>query len=197
MACTNNIESEKKIDVDVTNIEQSNDSIIFISECSNEHFIAILQQKRNLLNNTFVLTIKSKDGLKKKVHVLNVRPNKSQIDYCTDDYVVIGFPCGGPCYSQIIVFNRENRPIEQYSYVQRVYNNANIIAYIKNEEFEKLIIHNFANGKELEVDISDNILINYGQMDTLYMIKDKLALQYNSKDKKSIKKIVDLKSIKN
>lgn len=197
IACSSNIKSEKKIDVDITNREQSNDSIVFINQCSNDYFTAILQEKPNLDSNAFVLTIESKDGLKKKVHILNVRPNKSQINYCTIDYIVIGFPCGGHCYSQVFVFNIENRPTEQYCYVQRVYNNANIIAYIKNEEFEKLLVHNFENGKELEVDISDNILINYRLMDTLYMIKDKLVLKYTSKDKKTIKKIVDLKSIKN
>jgi hypothetical protein len=108
---------------------------------------------------------------------------------------VVGFPCGGPCYSQVFIFTDNKRPIEQYNYSQKIKNNQNIIAHIKNEQFEKLIIHNFFNSKELIVDISDSNLWNYGQMDSMLVKKNNLILYYKSVKKTSKSKTIDLKSI--
>lgn len=159
-----------------------------------DNYISKLEEIPNRDSNAYKLTISLKNGDKLFAKILNTRPQASMINYCTDLYTVVGFSCGGPCYSQVFVFTDKNRPTEQYSYAQRVIEYPNIIAHIKDEEFEKLIVHNFNNGKELKIDISDGHLINYGHMDTMYIAKNDLVLIYPS-NKKLKKKIVNIESI--
>jgi hypothetical protein len=122
--------------------------------------------------------------------------DRCSINYCEKDYVVVGFACGGPCYSQVFIFT-DNRENKQFDYGQRISNNSNIIAHIKDEEFEKLIIHNFKNGKELIVNNSDIDWMYYGQMDTLYLLGSTLKLEYQTENKQTKKKSVSLKQIMN
>lgn len=161
-----------------------------------DNYISKLEELPNKDSNAYKLTISSKNGKKAFTKILNTRPGGSMINYCTDLYTVVGFSCGGPCYTQIFVFTDKNRPIEQYSYAQRVIDYPNIIAHIKNEEFEKLFVRNFNNGKELKIDISDGHLINYGHMDTMYILKNDLVVIYPS-NKKQKKKIINIESILN
>lgn len=163
--------------------------------CENDAFISVLEELPNEESNAYRIKITSKDGKKEFIKVLDTRPRMSKIVECNSTYTVVGFPCGGPCYSQVFVFTDENKPIEQFDYVQRVEGNDNIIAHIKDEEFEKLIVHNLLNGRELIVDISDRYLLNYSQMDSLILKKDKLILYYEAVDKQYKTKIVDLKSL--
>jgi hypothetical protein len=158
-------------------------------------YISKLEEIPNRDSNAYKLTISLKNGEKSFSKIVDTRPKMSHINYCNDLYTVVGFPCGGPCYSQVFVFTDENRPIEQYDYCQMVKNKPNIIAHIRNEEFEKLIIHNFNNNKELTVDIADNNRWNYGQMDSMIMKKENLILYYTSEKQTGIKKTVSLKSI--
>ncbi|RZK11580.1 MAG: hypothetical protein EOO46_06230 [Flavobacterium sp.] len=171
------------------------DSFVFVNDCSSSSFISVLEENQKLKENGSVLTIKSKDGSIKKVDTLNVRPTLSNINYCTEDYVVVGFACGGPCYSQVFIFTKEDRPNEQFSYPQRVYSHPNIIVHIEKEEFENLIIHNFDNGKDLTVFIKDSDPLDYGHLDTLFIKKNKIIMEYTSANNTSKKRIVDLKSI--
>jgi hypothetical protein len=159
-----------------------------------DNFISKLDEIPNRDSNAYKLTISLKNGKKLFTKILNTRPQRSMINYCTDLYTVVGFSCGGPCYSQVFVFTDKNRPSEQYGYAQRVIDYPNIIAHIKNEEFEKLFVRNFNNGKELKIDISDGHLINYGHMDTMYIVKNDLVIMYPS-NKKLKKKIVNIESI--
>lgn len=167
---------------------------LYIRESDN--YISKLEEIPNRDSNAYKLTISLKNGEKQFTKILNTRPERSMINYCTDLYTVVGFSCGGPCYTQIFVFTDKNRPIEQYSYAQRVIDYPNIIAHIKNEEFEKLFVRNFNNGKELKIDISDGHLINYGHMDTMYILKNDLVVIYPS-NKKQKKKIINIESILN
>lgn len=171
------------------------DSCVLINTCGNKTFISKLEELPNLDKNAFRLTIESRNGSLKKVHTLDARPSLTSISYCTDDYTVVGFSCGGPCYSQIYVFTKEERPNEQYDYAQQIHGISNIIAHIEHEEFEKLILHNFENGKEMKVDISDGDLMMYGQMDSIYKKNHKIVLNYSSPEQKPITKIVHLDSI--
>ena len=95
----------------------------------------------------------------------------------------------------MFVFTDKNRHIEQYSYAQEVKNNTSIIAYIKDEAFENLIIHNFLNDKELFIDISDMNYWVYGQADSLIFQNENLLLHYASIDNEFVTKEVSLKSI--
>ncbi|MDI1255964.1 MAG: hypothetical protein PSV16_07665 [Flavobacterium sp.] len=166
-----------------------------IYNCENSNFTSVLEEIPNRSSNAYKITITSKKGEKKITKILDTRPTMSQINYCNDLYTVVGFPCGGPCYSQVFIFTDKNRPVEQYDYAQEVKNNQNIIAHIKNEEFEKLIIHNFLNSKELIVDIPDSNFWNYGQMDSMLVRKDNLVLYYVSVKKKNKTKTINLKTI--
>ena len=161
--------------------------------CENNKYISVLQEIPNQKSNAYKITITSKNGKEKITKILDVRPCMSQINYCNNLYTVVGFPCGGPCYSQVFIFTVKDRPIEQYNYSQKVKNNQNIIAHINNEEFEKLIIHNFLNNKELIINISDSNMSNYGQMDSMIVKKDRLILHYLSINNKNKIKIIDLK----
>jgi len=171
------------------------DSMVFVNNCSSNSFISSLEENTKVEDHAFILTIASKDGKMRKVDTLDVRPSLSHIEYCTEDYVVVGFACGGPCYSQVFIFTQEDRPNEQFTYSQRVYANPNIITHIENEEFEKLIVHNLKNGKELKVFLEDSDLLSYGHMDTLFMIKNKLVMEYTNVKDQLKKRVVNLESI--
>lgn len=166
---------------------------IYHCECSS--FASELEEIPGRNTDAYKLTIRSKKGNYKFTKILDTRPEMSQIDYCNDLYTVVGFACGGPCFTRVFVFTDKSRPNEQYGYPREVKNNPNIIAHIKDEEFEKLIIHNFSNSKELTVDISDDIVLPYGQIDSLVFNKDYLSLYYISDKNKKITKRINLKSI--
>ncbi len=76
-----------------------------------------------------------------------------QIDWCTDEYIVLKSPCGGPCYGNAFIFLDQERKVENYRYCQQVENSENLIIYRQNEEFEIVRIRNLANRKELIVEI--------------------------------------------
>ncbi len=173
------------------------DSIQLIDSCTNDRFISKLHENINLDSNAYILTITSIDGLNKIVQHLDLPSGKGQINYCHEDYTVVGFSCGGPCYSQVFVFTKEKRPNEQFNYCQQIPTHPNLIVHIENEEFEKLIIHNFDTGKELTIDIPDNNFWNYGQMDTLFMVKNNLVLKYTTDNKLQKQKMVNLEKILN
>jgi hypothetical protein len=169
----------EKIDfVESSPVSSKQDSIILINECHSESYKSKLEENLNLDSNAFVLTIQSRHGLIKKQQ-LNLRPKGSKINYCTDRYVVVGFSCGGPCYAQFFIFTSEDRPVESFAYCQRIPEHLNIVAHIKNENFSTLTIHNFDTNKELNIELPDyNDLLSYGHMDTMYIEKNDLSIQY-------------------
>ena len=162
-----------------------------------DNYISKLEEISGRDTGAYKLTITSKKDQTKFTKVLDVRPRASHINYCNDLYTVVGFSCGGPCSSQVFVFTDETRPSEQFTYVQSLPEHPNIIAHIENEEFEKLIVHNFDNSKELVVDNSDIHLMTYGRMDTLYIVGNNLKLEYQTANDKIRKKTVSLRKILN
>jgi hypothetical protein len=163
--------------------------------CESFRYISKLEEIPNADSNAYKLTISSKDSKRQFSKILNTRPGMSQINYCNDLYTVVGFSCGGPCYSQVFVSTDENKPTEQFDYSQKVKNNPNFIVHIQDEEFKELIVHNFENRKELLFDISDNNYWNYGQMDSIVMKNESLFVYYMNEKDKAIKKEVNLKPI--
>lgn len=162
-----------------------------------DNYISKLEEIPDIDSNAYRLTISSKNSEKHFSKILNTRPKASLINYCNDYYTVVGFSCGGPCYSQVFIFTDERRPIEQYDYTQSVTGYPNIIAHTKNEEFEKLIVHNFDNDKEIVVDNPDINFMNYGQMDTMYIIGKELRIEYRTEKDKTRKKTISLQKILN
>lgn len=160
-----------------------------------DNYISKLEEIPDRDSNAYKLTITFKNSKKQFSKILNTRPRASLINYCNDLYTVVGFSCGGPCRSQVFVFTDENRPTEQYDYAQSVVNYPNIIAHIKNEEFERLIVHNFDNGKELVIENPDLDLFHYGQMDTLFIEGEALKIEYLTDKMKTVKKTISLRKI--
>lgn len=163
--------------------------------CESDDFTSFLEEIPNKEKYPYKLTITSKKTNEKSVKILDVRPMMSRIKSCNHLYTVVSYPCGGPCYADVFIFNGENRKIEEFFYVQEVKNNLNIIGHIENEEFEKLIVHNFANGKNMTIDVSDNSISNYGHIDSMSVIKNDLILHYTSEDEKYKSKTVSVKKI--
>lgn len=170
-------------------------SIDSLYTCNCDKFISKLEEVPSKDSNAYRITIKSKEGTWKKSKLINTRPEMSRISYCNEYYTVVSFPCGGPCTSQLFIFTKEDRPDEQYGYTQIVNNNPNIICYIIDEEFEKLIFRNFLNNKETIVNNPESGLYNYGGMDSIIMKKEDVILYYTTESGKHQTKTVNIKSI--
>jgi hypothetical protein len=160
------------------------------------HFVSKLEEIPNRDSNAYKLTIASRDGKKRISKILNTRPQMSRISYCNDLYTAVGFPCGGPCYTDIFVLT-DGSKTKQFQFSQRISNKPNLIAHIKEEDFQTLRIHNLINDKELRIDISDCFHLNYTQMDTLYVLQNKLYIEYPNTTYKTVKKAVSISAILN
>lgn len=163
--------------------------------CKCDQFSSKLEEIPNKDTNAYRITIKSKDGTWKKSKLINTRPRMSRISYCNDFYTVVSFPCGGPCHSELFVFTKENRPDEQYGYTQIVKNDPNIISHIKNEEFEKLILHNLRNNKEMIVENPDSSFYSCGQMDSMIIENENIILHYSTETEMHKTKTINIKPL--
>jgi hypothetical protein len=177
-------------------VEKPN-QIIPIDSCDSPYYTAFLEGYENSRYDTCFLTIKSLENeLIKKVD-LNLPADRTSIKNCEQEFVVLGFSCGGPCYSRLFVFTDE-RKNQHFAFAQNISNNSNLVAHIKNEEFEYLYVFNLKNQKELKIDISDNDWeVNYGQIDKLYVMSKNLVIEYQTVDKKTRRQIISLKRILN
>lgn len=199
VACSNN---DKPVEIKKTSSIKKEpvkvvrrDSIKLINDCGSNSYTSKLEENHTLDSNSFLLTIQFKDGSEEKRYTLDAREELTRINYCTEDYTVVGFACGGPCYSQFFVFTKEDRPVEQYGFCQRVYSHPNIITHIKNEEFDTLIVHNFDNGNELKVGVTDCKWGYYSHIDTMYMQGNNLIINYPLDNDSLTTKVVNLESI--
>jgi len=165
-----------------------------IDYCNNLNYNAVLEEDINKGNDTCILRITSSKNEIIKLENLNLPIYRSSFTYCEKEYVIVGSTCGGSCYSEVFIFldNRKNR---QFYYCQKISNNSNLIAHIKNEEFKNLIIHNLKNDKELTINIPDNNWMNYGQMDTLFASGNNLIIEYQTEKNQIKKKIISIDEI--
>ncbi|NUY82205.1 hypothetical protein HUK80_14975 [Flavobacterium sp. MAH-1] len=166
-----------------------------IDSCTNENYRSILREIPDRSTNAYELTITSKNHKLQLNTFLDVRPKMSRITYCNDLCTVVGFACGGPCYSRVFVFTDKNRPQEQYEYAVQAKNSINFISHIEDEDFEHLIIRNLSNSKTMTVDVPDMNLWVYGQPDSIIVKKQILMLYYQAKNQKQVSKRVSLKPI--
>ena len=128
---------------------------------------------------------------------IDARPGFSKIISCNDKYVVVGFPCGGPCTANFFIFTDIKREPEVYGYVQFIAEHPQIITYIEDEVFENLIIRNLDNDKEKIVHNPDIISHQYGKMDSTSLMNNKLTLYYQTEENKTRIKKIDLSRILN
>jgi hypothetical protein len=189
--------NENTVDASTDSLIVQRDKVFLDSlyTCNCDQFISKLEEIPNKDTNAYRITIKSTAGTWKKSKLINTRPEMSRISYCNEFYTVVSFACGGPCHSELFVFTKEDRPDEQYGYTQIVKNNPNIISYVINEEFEKLIFHNFLNNKEMTVNNPESGLYNYGQMDSIIMKKENVILYYSTESEKHETKTINIRPI--
>jgi hypothetical protein len=181
-------------------LEHSIRSTLYVLDqqvCESDNYVSILEGIKDKTSNyAYKMTIISKKNGVKVTKIINPQPKQSTISYCTDSSAVVGFSCGGPCYNRTFIFIDKNKPNEQYLYQQEIKNNLDLIAHVREEDnYEKLIIHNFKNNKELVVDISEQSFYIYGRMDSIIYNNGHIFLHYYSKEKKKKTKKVNLKAI--
>lgn len=176
-------------------IERDKTFLDSLYTCECDQFISKIEEIPNKDSKAYRITIKSIDGTWKKSKLINTRTEMSRISFCNEYYTVVSFACGGPCHSELFVFTKQHRTDEQYEYTRIVKNNPNIISYIRDEEFEKLIFRNFLNNKEMVVNNPESGLYNYGQMDSIIMKKETIILYYSTESEKHETKTINIKSI--
>lgn len=189
--------NDKTVEVsdDLLIIERDKVFLDSLYTCECDQFISKLEEIPNKDTNAYRITIKSTDGTWKKSKLINTRPAMSRISNCNEFYTVVSFPCGGPCHSELFIFNKEDKPDEQYKFTQIVKNNPNIISFVRNEEFEKLIFRNFLNNKEMTVNNPLSGLFNYGQMDSIILKKENVILYYATESEKHEAKKINIQPI--
>ena len=189
--------NDNTLDVSTNTIIIERDKVFLDSmyTCKCDQFISKLEEIPNKDSNAYRITITSKDGTWKKSKLINTRPEMSRISYCNEYYTVVSFACGGPCHSELFVFTTDDKPDEQYGYTQIVKNNPNIIGYIKNEEFETLILHNFKNNKEMVVDIPEIGFYYYGQIDSMLIKNGNIILHYSTDNQMHETKTINIKPL--
>lgn len=194
-ATKSNTDVGTKNEIKADSAVHSNNTNSIIDQCNNAFFSAVLENDKTKGSDTCILKINLIDKKKDQFELLHVPADMSSIDYCEKDYVAVGYACGGPCHSRVFVFT-DHRKTQKFDYAQRIRNSTHLIAYIKNEDFEKLIVHNLENGKEAVIDIADNnAALNYGRMDTMYMKQNELFIKYPTTENKIIKKSIPLNEI--
>lgn len=199
----NMIDINKTTESDIFRSEPTNSLLIerdqaFLDSlytCECEQFISKLEEIPYKDSNAYRITISSADGAWEKSKLINTRPEMSRITFCNELYTTVSFACGGPCHSELFVFTEQDRSDEQYGYSQIVKNSPDIISYIRNEEFEKLILHNFMNSKEMTVNISEAGFYNYGQMDSMILENSNVILYYSTETEKHGTKTVNIRPI--
>lgn len=165
-----------------TQVDSVKDTLVYVNDCTSGDVRIVLEENQSRTTNTFLLTVKEKDGTIRKKMPLDARNQMSKLVYCTEDYAVVEFSCGGPCYAQIFVFLNENRPNEEYSFAQPIDGDDHLIAYIENEVFDTLVIRDLRNGVEERIDISDRMELYYERIDTLYVDRRDFVLRYLTKN---------------
>lgn len=159
---------------------RNKDSIQIIDECQNDYYRAILTENINTDSDAFELQVLFSDGEEKIIPMLNFRPRMTRINNCRKDYVIVGFPCGGPCWARSIVHVKANTEVKTFGYCEEASNYDDIIIYRREEIFGRIIIHNLKNGKEIIAEIDDCDALPYPcHMDSIYVKGQELVLEYD------------------
>lgn len=205
-SCTDSEETAPPTNLPETEIDQAKGmvpdqgTIKLRDECSTVSYRSVLEENTSLHTDAYTLTITHQASKRTAVHTLDLPPGRANIHQCNETQTVIGYPCGGPCYALMVVFSKENRPVERYFYAQPIGSAPHLLAHIANEQFDSLIVHNFRNSKEMKIDIADGLGFNYGHMDTLYLKKNELCLEYHfrkpgQESEQKVRKIANLSGI--
>lgn len=173
------------------------DSIRFIEECRTDEFIYTISHNIKQNADGVIVKVKSLKGGNKKVERLDLNPDLTRIETCTDSHTVIYGSCGGPCSVRYFVFTEKDKPTEVYYYSYYVSNDSTFLTHIREENFERLLVRNLDNGKELIVDMSDADPEYFGNIDSMYFERGELVLHFPTRDLKPGRKVVNLDPILN
>lgn len=169
------------------------DSLVLVNECKNEWYSATLEEFFNRQKDAFRLKITLKNG-QIKTEILNLRPGFAKIRKCSKKYVVVGMPCGGPCYGGDFVFINKEKLREVYMYYNIATSNENIISHIENEEFKKLKIKNLSNDREIVIELSEKESpMTFLDLDSINVVGSELYMfsQYGKTKNVNIEAILD------
>jgi len=184
------------VNEEVTLTDSINKELTLLYDCTNSYYSAYLYEFINRDSLDYFLKVKLIDSNIEKVFTLDLVSGKTRLKHCNEEYIVLSSFCGGPCYGDDLVFINEDR-IESFSYAMYVHEKPNLILHIQNEMFEEIILHNLDTHKEQKIDISDCWDLNYHpcSIDSLYIINEKLILEYLVDSTTNGKKKVDISSI--
>lgn len=173
------------------------DSLRFLQECRTEEYVSSIHHNITQNTNAVNVSVQSLSSGDKKLERLDLNPDLTHIETCTNSYTVINGSCGGPCSVRYYVFAEKDKPTEVYYYSHYVSNDSTFLTHIRDEIFESLLVRNLENGKELIVDMSDADPEYFGNIDSMYFERGELVLYFPTRDLKPGRKVVNLGPILN
>lgn len=187
--------SEAGSDIDGT-VARSKTTVV--NECLQSTYHARLLETHGVDSNAFTLEIDFYDQVKSSKRMLDLPSGRSKIMDCNEDFVIIGFACGGPCYADVFISLEGDKPDKTYGYSNRMLLDSHILAYIEGEEFDKQIIRNLESEAEIIVDISKCVDAWNSPclIDTMYFTnKNTLLLDYKSPREEKITYHVEVEDL--
>lgn len=149
----------------------------YVDSCDNGKYLSILKGDPLLDSNAFELTIYDENRQLIKRETLDVPFGLSRLRNCAENYTMVGFACGGPCYSRLFI-SYDSTKTKQFGYCQIVSNNENIVAYKKGEDFERTILHNVTTSEEQVIEIPNIGWTQYGHFDSLWIENRSINITY-------------------
>lgn len=146
------IQENKALDDTNGTIGQS--KTVLVNECLADTYHARLLETPGVDSNAFTLEIEFYDHVAPSKQILDLPPGRSKIIDCNEDFVIVSFACGGPCYADVFISSEGEKPNETYGYSNRMLLDSHILSYIEGEEFEKQRIRNLKSGEEITLNIS-------------------------------------------
>ena len=110
---------------------EKTDTVQLKNDCENEYYQAVLHENMFLDSNRYTLTINLKNKDTAIVYRLDMRPRAAKINYCTRDYINLGFAAGGPIWIRLFVFLDPKKETKVFMCCKAVENTDNIIIYYK------------------------------------------------------------------
>ena len=170
-------------------------SIRYVNDCENEIYKAVLYENMNADTNAYELKIKFNDGRPDLIQRLDFRPRASRINYCTDEYVRMGFSCGLYCWACFFFYVDNKTPMKIFGNCERAENDDDIIIYQRQVEElpDEFIIHNLKNGKEKVFFVKDcESLPAPFIMDSLYVTENHLIMEYDRDGETPKRKVINI-----
>ena len=183
LACESKLEPKMKSKVKFEKEEPILEKKIrppFHDECSGSNYTAKLDGIEGEDIYEFTISLFDKNEKLIKRESLDLPNSLSSINKCTKDYVEIRLACGGQCYSEIFVF-RDDRESMQFYFSQTVHNSDHLIAHIRNESFDTIIVQSIYSSEEQHFILKDfDFGLYFEPIDNIWVHDDLISLKYKS-----------------